>query len=110
MDAGPGKAGTPDADAVAQGSALVLHEIEHALTRVDDDRARGLLARVADLLLQIARIHHEMAGLSGRLDHSGAKISRILAVNGGWRRVVAALLAAPEQKFEKSAAISALRR
>ena len=46
--AGPGEADAPDADAVAQRRAAVLHQIEPPLGGVDDDRARRVIARRAD--------------------------------------------------------------
>src|SRR5262245_54846425 len=57
LDAGPGEARPPDADAVAHRRAIALDEIKESLTRIDDDGARRLASAVFDHLLLVARIH-----------------------------------------------------
>ena len=106
MHARPGKAGPADADAVTQRSAVLLHEIEHALVGVDDDGACCFRAAIGNLLLLEARIHHEIAGLCGRFDHPRAEIRRIRTIGerGGLRGLHAA-----HQEFDEPAAILALR-
>src|SRR3954470_17906261 len=81
--AGPGEARLADADAVAERGAVVLHQEEEAVRRVDDDGAGRLRAGVGhDLLLEFridleARI--DRFGLLGRLaarQHSGRRTRR----------------------------------
>src|SRR6185312_3670423 len=48
VHAAPAEAVAPDADAVAQGRAARLHEVEPPLGGVDDNRARRVIAGIVD--------------------------------------------------------------
>ena len=95
----PGEAGPTHADAIAQGAAAGLHQVEQPLASIDDDRSRCFPAVVADLLLEEARIAQPAPGLVG--------LARILPIIGFVRRRAAE---AAEQKPEEAAAVFALRR
>src|SRR5262249_35743145 len=90
----PGEARPADADAVAQGTAAALHQIEEAIAGVDDDGAGRLAAVVGDLLLEVARIHRWRARVVGRLDHPRAEVARRLRILAIARRRLAARLVA----------------
>src|SRR5262249_59813781 len=108
--AGAGEAGTADADAVAQRAALTLHQIEHALVGVDDDRARSLAAVVDDLLLHEAGVHGRLSGIVRRFHHARPHVGRIWTIVGGIaRRLIARAAQAAEQELEEAAAVFVLR-
>src|SRR5882672_7338412 len=109
VHAGPGEAGTADADAVAHRPALALHQIEHAVAGIDDDRPGSFRAVIADLLLHEAGVHDGLAGLVRRLDHSGAEVGGKLTIVGR-RGLVARAAGTAEQHLEEAAAVFALRR
>src|SRR5262249_34725351 len=61
VNACPGEARAPHADAVTYGASTALHEVEQSLAGIDDDGARRLLAVIAHVLADIARVYDEMA-------------------------------------------------
>src|SRR4051812_30786784 len=81
LDARPGEPGTADADAIADRLAVLLHQIEKAVWRIDDDRAGGMRALVRDDLLLIARVH--LARGVGRLCALRSAIERSLRRKAG---------------------------
>jgi hypothetical protein len=96
--AGPGEAGLADADAVADGGAVVLHEEQEALRRIDDDGAGRFGAVIADDLLEEFRIDRARVDGGHLLDGLAARIE----VGGRTRRRHGA--AAAEQELDEAAA------
>src|SRR5204863_6328279 len=110
LHARPDKAGAPDPDAVADRLAAVLHEIEQALSRIDDDGAGLLGAGIFDDLPVEARIGRATPPVEplGRLAARLPPCGRSRLVAGGIVRR-GAHAAAAEQEFEQAAAVVPLR-
>src|SRR4051812_4067189 len=56
LHAGPGEAGTADADAVAHRTAVALDEIEEFVRRIDHDRAGTFIAAIVNELFLESRV------------------------------------------------------
>ena len=128
LHAGPGEAGTADTDAIARRLATTLDQIEEPVRRIDDDRARRVLAVVGNGLRQVARVDRGTRGLgliliALRLTEDRASRrealfvrlpgTRINVLRHLIRRAHRARLRAGsvEQKFDKATAhLAALRR
>jgi hypothetical protein len=55
--AGPDESLGPNADAVADGLAATLHQIEEMTGWIDDDRAGRLARRIGNVLARERRVH-----------------------------------------------------
>src|SRR5262249_23446430 len=105
LDARPGEAGTPDADAVAQRPAVLLDQAEEAIRRIDDGGSGLLAAVVVDHLATIDRVElARLALIRGRV--GGLLILRLRRIG-----VPRARLAQPvaEQGLDEPAAQIAAR-
>src|SRR5579875_829872 len=113
MRAGPCEAGTTHADAVANGLAVGLDEIEKVVWRINYDRSGFLIAVIRDFLALKFRI--DLAA-PGSVEHRIVRrhAARTSAVwRRGWlwrRRRTHRVCRAAEQKFDKSAAKIDVRR
>ncbi|MCY1301291.1 hypothetical protein D9M70_508940 [compost metagenome] len=102
MGACPFEARLADADAIAPCLAVAGHQIEKAVVRIDDDRARLFLALIGDRLRQVLRVEFRLdrplgAHGVGRLDQrvDGAAfdlrlrdLSLIILFSGGCRNLL----------------------
>src|SRR5579884_3588761 len=113
MRAGPREAGTTHADAVANGLAVGLDEIEKVVWRINYDRSRFLFAVIGDFLAQKFRI--DLAA-PGWVEHrivrrDAARTFAVWRGGGLWRRRrTHRVCSTAEQKFDKSAAKIDVRR